>query len=72
MSGGSRRRGTWLSRLVGVLASNRRRGVAGVAGREDGQVTLLILTYTLVAALLVLGTVAVTSARSTPLYILPL
>ena len=63
MSGGSRRRGTWLSRLVGVLASNRRRGVAGVAGREDGQVTLLILTYTLVAALLVLGTVAVTSAQ---------
>jgi hypothetical protein len=37
----------------------RRSGAAG----ESGQVTLLILGYTLVAALLIMGTVAVTSAQ---------
>lgn len=50
-------RGNRLTR--GVRARLRTRGAPG----ESGQVTLLILGYTLVAALLIMGTVAVTSAQ---------
>ncbi|MDF2146345.1 pilus assembly protein TadG-related protein [Knoellia sp. p5-6-4] len=45
------------------VARLRARLVRGGASRESGQVTLLILGFTLVAAMLVVGTVAVTSVQ---------
>ena len=39
------------------------RGRVQQPGAEEGQVTLLILVFTMVAVLLIMGTVAVTSAQ---------